>query len=305
MCFAFFRHVNIFCPNLFADFFGIKGRRGVGSGQNTQMAKARNYCFTAFNLTPTFDDGKCRYLCWGDEVCPTTHREHAQGYVEFFNPVSIRSAQRILGLPGVHFDRRRGSAVQARDYCSKETGTFHEYGEISKQGKRNDLQTVRELQAKGVGMRGVLATDIGYQAARYAQLRLSYLECSDREGIPEVIWLWGPTGTGKTRRALAEATERYDDDVWWANGGVKWFDGYDAHKAVIFDDFRPEWCKLAYLLRLLDRYALRVPYKGGFRAWVPKVIYVTCPQPPSNCYTDSPEAIDQLLRRVTSIVELN
>lgn len=84
---------------------------------------------------------------------------------------------------------------------------------------------------------------------------------------------------------------------------MKWFDGYDAHKVVIFDDFRPDWCKLPFLLRLLDRYSMRVAVKGGFRAWVPTVIYITCPQPPDNCYLDSPEEIAQLLRRVTVVKE--
>lgn len=158
-----------------------------------------------------------RYLCWGEEVCPNTNRDHSQGYVEFLNPVSLRSAGRLLRLVGAHFERRRGSAVQARDYCKKE-GSFHEHGEISKQGSRNDLATVRDLQAKGVGMRGILKSEVGYQACRYAELRLSYLEKSDRDGVPEIIWYYGATGTGKTRAAIADATERYADDVWWANG---------------------------------------------------------------------------------------
>lgn len=93
------------------------------------------------------------------------------------------------------------------------------------------------------------------------------------------------------------------DDVWWTNGGLKWFDGYDAHACVILDDFRPEWCKLSFLLRLLDRYKLSVPFKGGFRAWKPTNIWITCPKHPSECYLDAAEDNEQLIRRISIIKE--
>lgn len=190
-------------------------------------AKARNYCFTSFLQfgaecglelkLPKYEDGVMRYLCWGEEVCPDTHKEHVQGYVEFLNPVSVRSAQRLLGLPRCHLERRRGSAKQARVYCQKE-GAFCEFGTISKQGGRTDLGDVRAAIQAGLGMRGVIRSDANYQGLRYGEKYLTYLEPGTRESPPEVLWYHGATGTGKTRAALAEATERFPDDVWWANG---------------------------------------------------------------------------------------
>lgn len=79
--------------------------------------------------------------------------------------------------------------------------------------------------------------------------------------------------------------------------------GYDAHPCVILDDFRPEWCKLSFLLRLLDRYAMRVPFKGGFRQWKPVKIWITCPKHPEECYLESAEDNAQLIRRLTVIKE--
>ncbi len=90
-------------------------------------------------------------------------------------------------------------------------------------------------------------------------------------------------------------------DVWWSGVDLKWFDGYDGHKAAIFDDFRPDMCKLWMLLRLLDRYPLRIPIKGGFVQWRPTCIWITCPREPSDCYADMGEDIEQLMRRINVI----
>jgi len=36
-----------------------------------------------------------------------------------------------------------------------------------------------------------------------------------------------------------------------------------------------------FFLRLLDRYPIEVPIKGGHANWIPEVIIITCPRPPS------------------------
>ena len=122
---------------------------------------------------------------------------------------------------------------------------------------------------------------------------------------PTVYWYHGATGTGKTKRAYEVALELADGDgdIWWANGSLKWFDGYDGHSVAILDDFRPDWAKLWFMLRLLDRYPMRVEVKGGFRQWVADHIFITCPKPPEECYLEAGEDIDQLLRRVTIVKE--
>lgn len=88
-------------------------------------------------------------------------------------------------------------------------------------------------------------------------------------------------------------------------GGLQWFDGYDGHKAVLLDDFRPSWCKLHVLLRLLDRYDMRVPVKGGFRQWKPECIWVTAPKPPEEYFAEwEGEDLAQLTRRIDVIREV-
>lgn len=86
---------------------------------------------------------------------------------------------------------------------------------------------------------------------------------------PLVLWFYGPTGTGKTRRAV-EIGEEFGG-YWMSGQNLQWFDGYQTLETpvAIIDDFRKDFCTFHYLLRLFDRYPLNVPVKGGFVAWRP------------------------------------
>lgn len=77
---------------------------------------------------------------------------------------------------------------------------------------------------------------------------------------PVVEIFWGAPGTGKSKAAL----DRYPNAYWLAisRSGTVWFDGYHGQLQIIVDEFNGEM-PYRYLLRLLDRYPLRVETKGG------------------------------------------
>lgn len=84
-------------------------------------------------------------------------------------------------------------------------------------------------------------------------------------------------------------------------GGSLWFDGYMGQEVAVFDDFRPWWCRFDYLLRLLDRYPMQVPVKGGFVNWIPEIIIITTQKSIRDTFTGeyrTDEDIRQLERRV-------
>lgn len=114
---------------------------------------------------------------------------------------------------------------------------------------------------------------------------------------PEVRWYWGPTGTGKTRQAWEECGV---EDTWVTSTELKWFDGYYGQKNVIIDDFRDSLCKLTDILRITDRYPLKLPVKGGFVNWEPKLIIVTSSHDPRSMYRNVGEDIQQLIRRISA-----
>ena len=127
---------------------------------------------------------------------------------------------------------------------------------------------------------------------------------------PTVHYLYGKTGVGKTKTAWDEAREKYGDDIWCSLTDDKWFDGYIGQQAVILDDIRPSTWRFDQMLKLLDRYRLVVPIKGGFTRWCPREIWITAPESPDRLYrnyqTDQPyDGIDQLERRIDDLRDMN
>lgn len=171
-----------------------------------------------------------------------------------------------------------------------------------KPGKRNDIFIAKDIVASGGGMREVLESVNSYQAARMAQLMLTHINPT-RNWKTKVYWFWGPTGKGKSETAWAMCRE---DGVepWMSSNNLQWFDGYDRHSHVILDDFRGNQSTFSFLLKLTDKYPLRVQVKGGFVDWCPKVIFITAPDKPEICYEgQDDEKLDQLLRRIEETIE--
>lgn len=230
----------------------------------------------------------------GEEGTP-----HLQGHVYFTRKVSARKAKSILG-DRLHIEIARNPAASI-EYCRKD-GDFVEIGHAPiKQGKRSDLEAVKRLIDGGASLNQI--------AQSHFKLWCRYNKCFEqyanqvgpsREGAPEVIIYWGPTGTGKTRRVYDEAGE----ELWRYPGssGSVWFDGYVSQQHVLFDEFDGSYFKITYLLQLLDRYPVQVPVKGGFRNWKPRKIYITSNIDPNLWYNNASDAhVRALFRRITLI----
>jgi len=285
---------------------------------------SRRWCFTSYaeDICPFAaqpDDTLVRYGIWQRERCPTTEREHWQGYLEFSTPVRLSRVRGVVGDPRCHLERARGDRSSARDYCRKddtrlpgtaptEYGTFDGGG----QGRRSDIAgAIAILRAEPTTagfsrlwdehpvvmakyQRGMMAA-----AAHYSAKRRRLQEKA-------VIVYHGDTGTGKTRTVYDDHSL---DEIWRApvtTIGSQWFDGYWGQKVALFDDFDGEHPSITHMLQLLDRYPVQAPVKGGFTQWCPEIIYITTNVPIDRWYpTAKQEHHEALKRRITTRVHFD
>lgn len=261
-------------------------------------ARSRDYCFTLNNYTESeYQSVICidaKYIVVGKEK-GESGTEHLQGYVYWENARSFNAVKKLI--PRAHLEKTKGTPQQASDYCKKE-GNYYESGELPmKQGQRTDIDEVREILKDTGKMKEVVAVAKSYQAVKMAEMILKYDE-QPRNWKPEVLWFYGPTGTGKTKTAY----EILGEDCYTCLSTGRWFDGYDSHDNVLIDDMRKDFMKFHELLRLLDRYAMRIETKGGTRQFRAKKIIITSAYHPEVLY-NTREDTGQLIRRIDEIRE--
>lgn len=270
------------------------------------MSKSRNWCLTLNNpkegetdkLIELAEDGKVTYLVIGNEE-GEKGTPHCQIYLEYHTSVTMNSLKNMIGKR-YHMEIRRGTGLEASEYCKKD-GDWSEWGKLkNRNGVRKDWGEVRNRMKEGSGIRELL--DEGYNSLQYLQYMEKVAKYSEepRSEKPLVIWLYGSSGTGKSRWAH----ENLPDGYW--SETFQWWDGYDQHETVIIDDYRADFCKFHELLKLIDRYPFKVPIKGGYRQMKCKIFVFTSNKGPEDIWRSrTDEDIIQLLRRIDIIVDFD
>lgn len=272
--------------------------QNANTSRNTQ--KHRNYVFTINNPTDEHRDIlgaiECRHVLYQPERGENTSTLHFQGLIMFKNPRSFEAVRTLI--PGWHVEPMRGTYEEAKNYCTKaetRAGDICSRGDPpAGQGSRTDLELLQESIKAGASRRELFDAHFGV-AVRYGRgidEALRYYE-PRRDFKSVVYWYYGPTGSGKSRAASAEAPHAY-----WKGSG-KWWSGYDGDEDVIIDDYRKDFFPFDELLRLLDRYPMQVETKGGHAQFRAKRIFITtCFDPYSTWAGETAENIQQLLRRI-------
>ena len=239
--------------------------------------RARRWALTLWTK-PDFvmDTDVVRYFVAGEEICPDTGRTHWQAYIELFKVVRLNALKEILDDEKAHCAPARGNPTENITYCKKDGKVYREEGTPSKatQGKRTDLIALRtHFQNKRTEREAIETDELLLPVAKYPRLvnKLSLLYSVERSWVTELHVFWGPPGTGKSHTAFEEAKQL--GTIYFKPEG-QWWDGYEGQEVVIFEDFRGE-TGLATLLRLADKYPMRVAVKGGFAQFVAKRIYIT------------------------------
>lgn len=268
------------------------------------MSRSRAYIFTLNNYTDdeyqvvlSLYPDKVDYLVCGKEVGEKNGTPHLQGYLYNHNKLRFTTLTKLL--PRARFAVAKGTAEENHTYCTKD-GECVEFGERPQQGKRNDMETVRELIRSTGSLAKVAELATSFQSLRSAEVMIKYME-PKRDFKPDVVWIWGDSGSGKTRLAYEMAPNAYRK----SNQTGIWWDGYDAHENVILDDIKDDSQHgYSIMLELLDRYETRVQVKGGTRQFLAKKIIITSIWHPEEMFRKYLGAAE-LLRRIDTIIGMN
>ena len=266
------------------------------------MGGFRLWCGTNYNLDFDWqnyiDTTSAQFVAWGDETCPTTGRKHQQFWVYFRNQRDSKTkVAKELGK--CHVEPCRGSLADNESYCSKE-GSYHELGEKPAQGKRSDLEDLKDQILSGEKSVDDITCESPMMFHQYGRT-LSRIEDiafrkKFRTEMTSGLWLWGPTAVGKSHTAF----EGYHPDthyVWKDDNG--WQDGYTGQEIVIINDFRGA-IPYGDMLNLVDKWPYHVRRRGREPApFISKKVIVTSSLPPEDVYHNlaARDSLEQLLRR--------
>lgn len=268
-------------------------------------------------------DERIKYITGQEEVCPTTGRDHIQAYIEFKNALKFRTIKKILPN-NANFDKAYADPETNRHYCGKPWpdckcdfctkpggrkpgGRSLESGEISKgQGSRTDLIKLKRALEEGAKEADLISSDELFPVwCRYPNIYKRY-KCAkitgrDRNTKPEVSFITGASGVGKTRRVFDE----HKDNVYMKDNS-KWWDGYEGQRCILLDelDTHEHW-KIEEMLRLLDRYPYQGQTKGGYININSPYITITSNKSLDELYPEiGEEQMNALLRRIDYQIKL-
>lgn len=226
-----------------------------------------------------------RYLCYQEEICPTTGRHHQQGYIEFTRTRKLSWLIKYIAS-GPHYEIARGTLEDNKKYCSKPESavpnTFVEAGTPMSQGQRTDLADVYNDIKAGKTIREVVDLHFPVYVKYHAGIEKAMMHLvKPRDAFPDVYLLVGPTRTGKSsfpnRFFKEEEIHRQlclkTDKPFWGR--------YSQQKVVVLDEFTGQW-SADYLKQLLDRYPITVDTKGGQLSFNSPVVFITSNKVPEH-----------------------
>lgn len=270
---------------------------------------SKRWCFTLNNYTQAelaklkedLTVECCEYALIGKEV-GATGTPHLQGFVNLKKKLRLNGVRKLISNRG-HFERAKGTDADNKEYCGKGGDIHLAIGTPSMSGRRTDLGEAVELLRASSGNLSALAEAHPETFIRYGRGLANWLDHSKvqkrRDYKTELHVFTGPPGCGKSREVYARACSiASQDDVFYKSRG-EWWDGYVGQRVVVIDDFYG-WLKYDELLRITDRYPLRVPIKGAFSQFLATHVFVTSNVEAWAWYTFDKFKPDALMRRVTS-----
>lgn len=180
----------------------------------------------------------------------------------------------------------------------------YEHGDwrLGGEGTRTDILAVTDRIGQGATASDI-SSEFPVSFVKYHRgiEKLVHYSEKTRTQPPEIILLYGPTGTGKTKWCYDNHPTLYRKPC-----DTRWFDRYQGNNCLLLDDFGGAMSKMSlmYLLQLLDRYPLIVEAKGTHVNLMATTILITTNHHPRKWYDyeKREESYEALERRIHKIL---
>jgi len=228
---------------------------------------------------------------------------HIQGYIIFKGNQRISTLKKLHAT--AHWEVRRGTHEQARDYCKKADSRVSndlcfEYGEEPKPGQRADLMQLQKDIQLGCNQIDLWQSHFPVML-KYWKAANEYkrVRAGTRGWKTYVSLFIGATGAGKSHMAYEEAGE----NVYAKPVGTKWFDFYQGEEHGLMDEFSPELIPITVLNDIMDKWKNMLECKGSHHSNVMKKLWICTNVDTRTWYPSAdPDQKDAMYRRIDRYV---
>jgi len=276
--------------------------------------------WTHENIRAALDGLHLKYWCMADEV--GLREQNAHTHIFFASRNAAIRFSTVKGLfPTAHIDPAKGTSQESRAYVQKSgkwandpkadtsiLNTFEEWGElpIERQGERTDLALLYQLIKDGLSNFEIMEQNPDYMLnlEKIERVRQAVREQEYRDTFRTlaVTYVWGKSGTGKTRSVMEKFSY---SGVYRVTDYTHPFDSYAGEDVLLLDEYSSNF-KIRDLLNYLDGYPLNLPCRYANRVACYTKIYIISNLCLTQQYPDvqfeSSATFDALLRRIHRVV---
>ena len=263
------------------------------------------------------------YFCMVDEIATTgTYHTH----IFLFSPSPMRFSTVKNRFSTAHIEKAYGSAKANRAYILKEghwadtdkaetsvSGTFEEWGDLPAEKEEEApemFKLIQDLRA-GKSVMEIIEDNpkLAFRIREIETLRQAILEekYSAENRALEVTYLYGASGTGKTRGIFEKHDRKSICRItdYGGRNGVR-FDAYHCQDVLVLEEFHSQ-IPISAMLNYLDIYPLTLPARYTDRIACYTKVYITSNIPLEEQYRDiqryQMETWRAFLRRVQNVIE--
>lgn len=238
------------------------------------------------------------YLRGQAEIGESTGYSHWQILAVAERKISCSGIKRLF-CSQAHCELSRSEA--ADEYVWKEsTRVEGSQFELGTKPIRRQVSTDWERVWEAAKAGDIMAIPASVRVQHYRTLRTIHGDYSQTVGMQRVCFVfYGPTGTGKSRRAWDEAGM----DAYSKDPRSKFWDGYRGEENVVIDEFRGS-IDISHVLRWFDRYPVRVEVKGSSTPLCAKRVWITSNLHPMDWYKDLDATTYLALERRLTVIKM-